>query len=68
MKLRTRRYNENHARVLQLEKEGRIIHIAPEISTADWKRTERGNKAVQAMYDKGYKTAMKYKDIILKKG
>lgn len=65
MKMRARKYNENHARVLELEKDGKIIHIAPEVSTAGWKRTERGNKAIQAMYDEGYKTAMKYKDAIL---
>ena len=68
MTARARKYNENHAHVLELEKEGRIIHIAPEISTASWKRTERGNKAIQAMYDEGYKTAMKYKNLITEKG
>ncbi len=66
MQSRTRVYNENHTHVLELEKEGRIIHIAPEVDTSEWKRTERDNKAIQTMYDEGYKTAMKYKDTIKK--
>ncbi len=66
MKARAKVYNESHAHVLALEKEGRIIHIAPEVSTSGWKRTERRNKAIQAMYDEGYRTAMKYKDLIKK--
>ncbi len=58
-------YNAAHKRVLELEKEGRVIHIAPEVSTADWKRTERRNAQIQMMYDEGYNTAMKYKERLM---
>ncbi len=61
---RTKTYNDTHNRVLELEKAGRIIHIAPEVDTSMWKRTEKSNEAIQAMYDEGYNTAMKKKDKI----
>ncbi len=61
---RTATYNAAHQKVLDLEKEGKIVHIAPEVSTADWKRTERENSKIQMMYDEGYKTAMKYAETI----
>ena len=68
IKLRTKTYNETHKRVLELEKEGKIIHIAPETDTSGWKRTEKSNNAVMKMYNEGYQTAMKYKDKIKMSG
>ncbi len=62
---RTEMYNAAHHRLLELEKEGKIILIAPEIDTSDWKRTERRPEKIQEMYDIGYQTLMKYKDIIM---
>ena len=47
------------------EKEGRVILIAPEIDTSEWKRTERRPEKIHEMYDIGYQTLMKYKDKIL---
>ena len=48
-----------------LEKEGKIILIAPEEDTSSWKRMERRPEEIQKMYDKGYEMVMKYKDKIL---
>lgn len=62
---RTKMYNNTHKALLELEKEGKVILIAPEVSTADWKRTERSPEKIQEMYDTGYNTAMKYKDKLL---
>ena len=64
IKNRTRTYNENHKRVLELEKEGEIIHIAPEIDTSAWKRTEKSGDRVLSMYNEGYQPAMKLSDKI----
>ena len=64
IKNRTETYNKNHKRVLELEKEGKIIHIAPEIDTSSWKRTEKSNDAIMAMYNAGYKTTVKLSDKI----
>lgn len=63
---RTNMYNEAHRRLLELEKEGRIILIAPEEDTSSWKRTEKRPEEIQKMYDTGYKTLMKYKEEIMK--
>ncbi|MBQ7834576.1 MAG: patatin family protein [Ruminiclostridium sp.] len=62
---RTEMYNNAHHRLLELEKEGKIILIAPEEDTSSWKRTEKRPAEIQKMYDIGYKTIMKYKDKIL---
>ena len=62
---RTDMYNEAHHRLLELEKEGRIILIAPEEDTSAWKRTERRPEEIKKLYDKGYAMVMKYKDKIL---
>lgn len=62
---RTDMYNEAHHRLLELEKEGKIILIAPEVDTSKWERTEKRPEKIQEMYDIGYKTLMKYKDIIM---
>ena len=62
---RTDMYNEAHHRLLELEKEGRIILIAPEEDTSEWKRTERRPEEIKKLYDKGYAMVMKYKDKIL---
>ncbi|MBE7033902.1 MAG: patatin family protein [Ruminococcaceae bacterium] len=62
---RTEMYNDRHHRLLELEKEGRIILIAPEIDTSGWKRTERRPEKIQEMYDIGYQTLMKYKNEIM---
>lgn len=62
---RTEMYNNTHQRLLELEKEGRIILIAPEEDTSSWRRTEKRPEEIQKMYDIGYKTIMKYKDKIM---
>ena len=62
---RTKMYNDAHHRLLELEKAGRIILIAPEEDTSDWKRTERDPAKIQKMYDIGYNTTMKYKEKII---
>ena len=62
---RTQMYNNAHHRLLELEKEGRITLIAPEVDTSTWKRTEKRPEEIQKMYDIGYATVMKYKDKIL---
>ena len=54
------------ARLEELEKEGKIILIAPEEDTSSWKRTEKRPEKIQEMYDKGYSMVMKYKDEIMK--
>ncbi len=64
---RTDMYNETHHRLLELEKEGKIILIAPEVDTSGWKRTEKSPEKIQEMYDIGYDTLMKYKDKIMEK-
>lgn len=66
LKNRTQMYNDTHKRILELEKEGRIILIAPEVDTSSWRRTERNPSEIQKMYSIGYQTAIKYKDKILK--
>lgn len=65
LKNRTDMYNEAHQKLLELEKAGEIILIAPEEDTSSWKRTEKRPEEIQKMYDKGYATVMKYKDKIL---
>lgn len=62
---RTDMYNKAHHKLLELEKSGRIILIAPEEDTSSWKRTEKRPEEIQKMYDIGYKTLMKYKDKIM---
>ena len=62
---RTEMYNNTHNKLLELEKEGKVILIAPEIDTSAWKRTERRPEKIQEMYDIGYNTLMKYKDKIM---
>lgn len=59
---RTKMYNDTHHRLLELEKEGRVILIAPEEDTSSWKRTERNPEKIKEMYDIGYSTTMKYKE------
>lgn len=62
---RTEMYNNAHHRLLELEKEGKIILVAPEVDTSEWKRTEKRSEKIQEMYDIGYNTLMKYKDKII---
>ena len=64
---RTEMYNNTHNKLLELEKEGKVILIAPELDTSEWKRTERRPEKIQEMYDIGYNTLMKYKDKIMAK-
>ena len=66
LETRTEMYNDRHHELLELEKEGKIILIAPEEDTSSWKRTERRPEKIQEMYDIGYRTVMNYKDKILK--
>lgn len=65
LKNRTQMYNNTHKLILELEKEDKIVLIAPEEDTSLWKRTERDPSQIQKMYDIGYQTTMKYKDKIL---
>lgn len=65
LKNRTEMYNKTHERLLELEKEGKIILIAPEEDTSSWKRTEKRPEEIQKMYDKGYEMVIKYKEKIL---
>ena len=65
LETRTEMYNDRHHELLELEKEGKIILIAPEEDTSSWKRTEKRPEKIQMMYDIGYATVMKYKDKIL---
>lgn len=62
---RTDMYNEAHHALLELEKEGKIILIAPEEDTSSWKRTERSPEEIKKLYDKGYAMVMKYKEKIM---
>lgn len=64
LEVRTELYNDRHHELLELEKEGKIILIAPEEDTSNWKRTEKRPEKIQMMYDLGYETVMKYKDKI----
>ncbi len=66
LETRTEMYNDRHHELLELEKEGKIILIAPEEDTSSWKRTEKRPEKIQEMYDIGYRTVMNYKDKILK--
>lgn len=66
LKNRTQAYNDAHKHILELEKDGKIILIAPEEDTSGWKRTERRPSEIQKMYDIGYKTTIKYKDKLVK--
>ena len=65
LKNRTNMYNETHHRLLELEKEGRILLIAPEEDTSSWKRTERRPEEIKKLYDKVYAIVMKYEDKIM---
>ncbi len=66
LETRTEMYNNAHHELLELEKEGKIILVAPEEDTSSWKRTEKRPEKIQEMYDIGYATVMKYKDVIMK--
>jgi len=65
LECRTEMYNENHHKLLELEKEGKILLVAPEVDTSDWKRTEKRPAEIQKMYDIGYQTVMKYREKIM---
>lgn len=65
LKNRTKMYNDTHEYILQLEKEGKIILIAPEEDTSSWARTEKDPVQIKKMYDKGYDMIMKYKEKLL---
>ena len=61
LKKRTEAYNESHKELLPLEKEGRILLIAPK-STEGWNRTESRAEMIKKMYDSGYSAVMKRKE------
>jgi len=49
-------YNENRKHLFELEKQGRIMIIAPE-DTKGFKRTEKRPEALKAIYDQGVRIA-----------
>lgn len=65
LKRRTQMYNDTHKYILELEKQGKIILIAPEEDTSAWGRTERDSVQIKKLYDIGYNTIMKYKEKLL---
>ena len=62
LKNRTKMYNDTHERILELEKTGEIVLIAPEEDTSSWARTEKDPAQIKKMYEIGYNTVMKYKN------
>ena len=53
MARRADRYNESRERLFALEREGRVLVIAPE-STAGFSRTEKDLNKIRAMWRSGY--------------
>lgn len=51
---RTDAYNESHKKVIELEKAGKILVIAPESDTSGWRRTESDPEKIMEMYNEGY--------------
>jgi predicted patatin/cPLA2 family phospholipase len=53
MRHRTQQYNQCRERLFQLEREGKVIVIAPR-STAGFSRTERDLEKIRALWQDGY--------------
>ena len=53
MARRAERYNENREALFALEREGRVVVIAPE-STEGFSRTERDLEKIRALWQSGY--------------
>ena len=53
MRRRADDYNENRERLFQLEREGRVMVIAPE-STKGYSRTEKDLEKIRALWQDGY--------------
>lgn len=65
LKNRADMYNECHKTALELEKEGKLLLIAPD-ETDGWHRTERNHEEIQKLYDLGYKAVIDRRDEIKK--
>ena len=57
MESRAQRYNEDRARMFQLEREGRLLVIAPE-TTCGVSRTERNTEKLRLLWGHGYQMAV----------
>ena len=57
MEHRAEIYNENRARLFELERQGKVMVIAPE-STLGVSRTERDTKKLRMLWAAGYQTAV----------
>ena len=53
MRKRTEQYNESREALFQLEKEGKVIVIAPE-DTLGCSRTEKDPEILRALWQQGY--------------
>lgn len=61
MEHRAAQYNASRERLCQLEKEGKVLVIAPE-DTLGVSRTERATKKLQLLWGKGYQMAAQRMD------
>ncbi len=63
LKRRSELYNQSRDRLFQLEREGRLVVICPE-DTAGFKRTEKDQAKIRALYDQGIDVAQRELDKI----
>lgn len=63
MESRAQRYNEDRARMFELEREGRLLVLAP-VSTLGVSRTERDTEKLRLLWGAGYQMAMERMDEI----
>ena len=63
MRRRAERYNESRKRLFELEKQGKILVIAPE-STRGVSRTERDREKLRLLWSDGYEMGMRRMDEI----
>jgi len=63
METRAQRYNEDRARMFEMEKEGKLLVLAPE-STLGVSRTERDTEKLRLLWGAGYQMAMERMDEI----
>ena len=57
MEDRARRYNEDREQIFDLERQGKLLVIAPD-STMGVSRTERNPEKLRLLWAKGYQAAM----------
>ena len=63
MESRAQRYNEDRAHMFELEREGRLLVLAP-VSTLGVSRTERDTEKLRLLWGAGYQMAMERMDEI----